>query len=423
MKSKLIMAAVLFMATSAWYSERDQGNWDIVQITKCAPGKNYSPRVSADGKTIFFISNCDLDMSNSDHWPEIFKYDVEGKEITQITDNQYCSTSELALAPDDKRLAFSTNCELSGQNPNRGQEIAYMDLSGEVKVLTRGTGYMSRRPAWSSDGKYLVFESMADLTQKNSDHSLEIFLADFSSSPPQIKQISKTMRPLGCENPQMAGDSILCRCNDDLPGTRRSEGGMSDLPMTMNGRTVGGNPDHNYEIIRFDLSGKPRQLTYTKGCENSPPVLHPQGRMVVLVSGCNLTEEKNWNSRMAMYLYSTEFILPFPEIKLYVSEVAWSRDGKWLALSSNYGNIQVNPGRNVEIFMVDMSLDKLQGPWPEEALMPVTESTYAASKQQALNKNGKVVVFVADSNYMQSNANVGSEIFMAVRQSNVTEGE
>ena len=295
-KALAIAGSMIFLGLMGSFWNPDRHEWKITQLTNCGAGSSAGPQLAENGKIVIFISTCNLADKNGDMNAEIFKW--EDEKFAQLTDTSGCQFMDLALSPNGRRLAFVTNCPLDGRNQDQGQELGLMDGPGEPTVITQGSGYGSRRPAWSADSRLLVFESKADIHESNPDHSNEIFLADLSSAEPVLKRISNTLPPGGCDHPSLAGGAIVARCNDDIPGTGPAPG-TADLPMTVAGRTVGGNPDKNSEIVRFDLAGKPRQLTYTMYCQNGPPSVQPQGRAIVFMSDCDFSGKLATQTRTA----------------------------------------------------------------------------------------------------------------------------
>lgn len=393
--------------------------WEIEQLTSCMGGVSYNPRVSADGGTAFFISNCDLTGQNMYRSPQIFQW--KDGAITQVTSIEYCSIGEMDLSPDTKRLVFSTTCEFGEENRERGAEIAVMELGGPVRVITRGGGHPSGRPSWSSDGRRIVFQSLADLAGKNPDHSQEIFMADLPGEEPEIRQMTDTRRNHSCQDPVMAASIILCRCAADMVGTRPPEKSF-ELPVMVDGVSVGGNPDLNFEIYSITMEGKVRQLTYTTGCENGPPALHPRGRAAAFMSNCRIEKDKI-ELKPSLYFYSEKVVRAFPDLYFDATSLTWSGDGRFLVMSSNFYSEatipRVNPERNREIFMVRVPVDELAGAgdrieMPDPHPLAVTDFRLAGSEMPDVNGEGTVVFFVSHESRQNSNPDGNPEIFRAV---------
>ncbi|HUT55778.1 MAG TPA: hypothetical protein VM658_20475 [bacterium] len=415
-KALALVGSIIFLGLLGSFWNPDKREWKITQLTACRAGSSGAPQMTGDGRIVLFVSTCDLAGKNPDMNAEIFRW--EHGTFTQLTDTANCRFMDPALSPDGRRLAFVTNCPLDGKNKDQGLELGLMDGPGELSVLTQGKGYVSRRPAWSADSRLLVFESQADLADNNLDHSNEIFLADLSSPEPALKRISNTLPPGGCGHPALAGAAVIARCNDDVPGTRHAPG-VADLPVIVEGRTVGGNPDKNQELFSFDLAGKPRQLTYTMYCHNGPPSVQPQGRAIVFMSDCDFSGKMAASRKNALYVLTDQPRRAFPRLDFYAASFAWSADGKTLAMTSSFGDSSVNPQRNQEIFITHMDPPSLAGGGDRPQLTdpsPVTDFLFGASGGVAVNRDGTSLVFESNTNLDHKNPDGGTEIYTAVHE-------
>jgi len=415
----LLLSALLFMGLRGGEAESE---WVFIQLTDCRSGVNRDPQVSPDGRRAFFISTCDLVGRNSDLSPEIFKWD-RGK-LTQLTDASGCSIIDLDLAPDGKRVAFISNCYFDGKNRGRSPELMTLSEEGELQILTQSFGHISRRPRWSGDGRMIAFESTANLTGENPDNSNEIFLADLTASTPELRQLSRTRAPAGCEHPNLSGRSVICRCNDDLPGTGSEEQGPGPT-VIRDGRTAGANPDRNYELFILHPEAKPKQLTDTKACENGPPALDGSGRLIAFTSNCRFSadrfsSEPRTGSTNELYFMADELIRPFSGFAFDGKGLAWSGDGRRLAFSSTMNLNRQNRERNQEIFLLDLpraTAEDLDGIFkktgPERWIKQLTRFSSAVSHSPRLSRDGKVVVFVSNVNLQNGNPARIPQIFMA----------
>jgi len=135
--------------------------------------------------------------------------------------------------------------------------------------------------------------------------------------------------------------------------------------------------------------------------------------------------ESVFSRKNTFYFLFSNVIRPFPELEFYASSMAWSKDGKRLMLSSNFGQGSVNQEHNHEIFMIQMPLSdasRIIGPNPERPipefkLLPVTDFPYGASEAPDLSRDGRVAVFVSSANFRGGNSDANYEIFMAVERS------
>lgn len=115
-----------------------------------------TPSLSPDGTRVAFSSDRDGD-------PEIYLVSVDGGELTQLTDND--STDMMPVwSPDGSRIAFVSDriykVPLEGGSLEiaAGLELYVMDADGSnIERLSRGESDVSLYPAWSPDGKRIVY--------------------------------------------------------------------------------------------------------------------------------------------------------------------------------------------------------------------------------------------------------------------------
>ncbi len=411
-RALFIMAAIM-LGVSFPYGREEKAGWKVTQITSCNGGASGLPQLSQDGKRVYFVSNCNLAGDNRDLGKEIFKWE-DGK-ITQLTHTSYCQIGNFSLSPVSEELAFITTCDINRENSTGREELALLKKDGSAIMLTRESQGGNDFPNWSSDGRYVVFESSADPLGRNADHSREVFTADVTVDPPLLQQISRTAKDRKCENSSMAAGGVVARCDDDFPGTAPDTGALG-MSVTIEGRTVGSNPDRNLELFRFDLNGRAVQLTDTKGCENKLPLIQPEGGELAYVTDCGPSSSglpvKEWKLNL---LAGTEKRL-CPDLSFSVFSMAWSGDGKRLALSSNMQYRDVNRERNAEIFIIDLDS-------PREKPAAVTDFPYGWSEYPSLSRDGKVVAFQSNYTNERENSDGNLEVFMAMETQPETEDE
>lgn len=108
-------------------------------------GDNLFPAWSPDGQSIVFES-AGNDVSG------IFVMDADGKNPRQILHVVVGTSSLPAWSPNGKQIAFQVGIL-------RGSDIYIMDTDGQNPRRVTPNGTLSLSPAWSSDGKWIVYDA------------------------------------------------------------------------------------------------------------------------------------------------------------------------------------------------------------------------------------------------------------------------
>lgn len=93
----------------------------------------------------------------------IFTVDADGSGLTTVLDVPGTFDSAPAWSPDGRRIAFESNANIDGANPEGDLEIWTMDADGsDVRQLTRNALH-DEGPAWSPDrGRKIAYTSGVD---------------------------------------------------------------------------------------------------------------------------------------------------------------------------------------------------------------------------------------------------------------------
>ena len=141
------------------------------------------PAWSPDRRKIAFTRNEDVGEFTTFTDNDVFVMDADGGNVRQLTpERDGRSSSQPAWSPDGRHIAYvggpSTASAVVSATPLAFGELRVMDAGGgETTTLTRDEP--DAAPAWSPDGREIVFVRGHDLNKPSGD--MDIFIVDAAS--------------------------------------------------------------------------------------------------------------------------------------------------------------------------------------------------------------------------------------------------
>jgi Tol biopolymer transport system component len=145
------------------------------------------PAWSADGRRIAFTRNEDVGEFTTFTDDDVFVMDADGDDVEQLTPERDGSTSgQPAWSPDGREIVFvrgpSVASSVSAATALRFGSLFVMRADGsEPRRLTRGSP--DAAPAWSPDGREIAFVRGRDLNRPSGD--MDLFVVDVAGGEPR----------------------------------------------------------------------------------------------------------------------------------------------------------------------------------------------------------------------------------------------
>jgi len=123
------------------------------------PAHQWYPSLSPDMSKVLFASTTS---PTGDTDRAVQTINVDGSGLTTLFDVVGSFDSAPAWSPDGARIAFESDADLNGGNPEHDREIWVMDADGSNPTQLTDNARWDEGPAWSPDGTMLAYSSGSD---------------------------------------------------------------------------------------------------------------------------------------------------------------------------------------------------------------------------------------------------------------------
>ena len=419
--------------TAAFVSVSDDGQWIAFTSPADLVGRNHdmSPELyvmKADGSEIrqltddpapnagsvtavalaggasrvAFVSNCDYLGENPDHLDQVFVVDLDGQNLRQLThataamgiDSLAAGFGGVAISDDGERVAFATDADLLGQNPEGNREIFAVNADGTgLRQLTSATEGDSTAVQLSGNGQLVVFQSNADLVGGNGDRHDEIFAVNWDGTG--LRQVTDTNALVG--DPQAQAPSVTDDGNWIVFHSNHVQGFT--------------NLDSNYEIwkIHPDGSGLDNLTSTAIDYGSFFPVVSGDGTRVAFFSFNEFSGGHNPDDNAELHAMDMN-----GHGIVQLSDTVWgfsqapdvAADGSWVVFASDANLLGQDGDRGGEIYAV-----RRDG----SGLAQVTNLSSGGAGAPSVTGDGWTIVFTADSNATGDNLDLSTEVFLVHR--------
>ena len=205
-------AAVAVVAVSLCLLTERAGSQNVTlrRVTHTAPGAlNLNPSLSGDGRTLAFESSADLAAKGAGAGFRLVTADTSAPDA--FKELALSRAPAPSLSQDGTRVVFAGREDPLGENRDGDSEI-FLSEGGSLRQLTHTTpddpslraAQGCFRPSVSDDGSLVAFSSDRDLVGDNPDRNHEIFLLDTRTQ--RLSQITGSVGGAGARDPKLSGD-------------------------------------------------------------------------------------------------------------------------------------------------------------------------------------------------------------------------
>jgi len=199
----------------------------------------FEPSLSADGQRVAFRTNANLTGQNPDGSVEVYVYDRDTRTTKQVTSTPGGSGTSIALPkmlPDGSKVVFLSLWNFLAGTPGITFQLWEVDVeSGAYRQVTNNPANTPVfDPRMSEDGSFFVFLARINPTGQNSNGSLEVFRINRLTGA--TIQISDNTTASAAQFPDINGDGsvIVWGGRENYDGTN-TNGGLEIWKWTENG--------------------------------------------------------------------------------------------------------------------------------------------------------------------------------------------
>jgi Tol biopolymer transport system component len=354
---------------------------------------NFRPAISGDGRVIAFTSDRNQGEDNADANHEIVRWVRSSGSFRQITDTTGgtgFANSSASIDDDGNRIAFVTNRNLDGTNPQLNREV-YVWTGGRITSLDPVTSFTtasSGGPSIDAAGNRIALVSDSIATGTNQDANDEIWVADLGNDT--LTQMTQTTGT-GNSSPELSatGKQVVFVSENEIAGT---------------------NGDHSLEVFRHDLvSNTTRAVTDAlEPASSGGASISANGRRIAFPSNASFAGRNADGSEelhLAEVSAGTVTALTSTDPDTDVGGVAINDAGTRVAFESTSALRGPNTDEGYELYLRDFGPTGVR-------LTRVTDSP-ASSGEADVDRSGRRVVFTSRGDFTGQNADGNREIFLA----------
>lgn len=359
----------------------------VDQVTVSAGGQNVNVSYDGDGSRMAFVSNRDYVGTNPDGNNEIFVYDVAAAAFTQVTTTSGSGGVNVpSISADGQRVAFQSNKNLTGSNGDANNEIFLWDATGSTltQITTSGSTRTNAAPKISADGTRVAFSSDADLTGGNADTNQEIYVWAIAGAV--TTQVTTTSGGInGSPTISADGTKVAFRSNRDIGGA---------------------NSEANNEVFLWSSTGPTTTpVTATASGSSDGPSISSDGTQIAFRSTANLGGG-NADANQEVFLWRSAG----PTTTQITATTGGSSDG--VSLAADGSRMAFKSSRDLTGANSDLTNEIFA--WDETGgITQLTDTPIGGGGNRApvIAGNGSSIAFESDRDVTGGNSDRNYEIF------------